>query len=182
MQNFGKPRSHFGRLGHSAERLISMRKAGCETGPGLWSGSAGLVRRQSPLEDWRGFIGDLEREVKPWMDPSLGRIAKARSQEVMPWFRLMTLVNPHRVRGYRVGTGMIMMEGTPEALDRAWEFANRSSRRVGGRHPLPRESSPRPAASGIAEAEARRRLRSGRAALAADRRETSPESSRMSLS
>lgn len=82
----------------------------------------------SPLEDWRGFIGDLEREVKPWMDPKLGRIAKARSQEVMPWFRLMTLANPHRVRGYRVGTGMMMMEGTPEALDRAWEFAEEGIR------------------------------------------------------
>jgi hypothetical protein len=81
-----------------------------------------------PLNDWRGFIGDLEREVKPWMDPKLGRIAKARSEEVMPWFRLMTLVNPHRVRGYRVGTGMIMMEGTPEALDRAWEFADEGIR------------------------------------------------------
>jgi hypothetical protein len=76
-----------------------------------------------PLEDWRGFIGDMERQVKPWMDPSKGHMPHAKAEEVLPWFRLLTMINPHRLRGYRIGTFLLMAEGTPEAYEQALKFA-----------------------------------------------------------
>lgn len=74
-----------------------------------------------PEDDWRGFIGNIEREIKPWLDPKM-HAAHTRGTELLPWFRLMTLVNPHRIRGYRIGTFILMTSGEPDALDQALEF------------------------------------------------------------
>ncbi len=56
----------------------------------------------SPTRDFRGFIGDLERQVKPWRDPSKAHI-HTDGMELLPWFRMMTLSDPRYIRGYAVG-------------------------------------------------------------------------------
>jgi hypothetical protein len=53
-------------------------------------------------EDFRGFLGDLEREIKPWRDPDSPHVLTGGA-ELLPWFRLMTIADPHFVRGYRIG-------------------------------------------------------------------------------
>ena len=78
-----------------------------------------LIR--TPEEDWRGFIGTLERNVKPWMDPKF-HAQHTTSVELLPWFRLMTLVNPHRIRGYRIGAFILMTSGLPDSMKQAREY------------------------------------------------------------
>jgi len=53
-------------------------------------------------KDFRGWIGDLYREVKPWRDPSKPHL-HTDGRELLPWFRLMTLSDPHYVQGYLAG-------------------------------------------------------------------------------
>ena len=66
--------------------------------------------------DWRGLLGDLERETQPYMDMSHHEERDAK--EALPLFRLMTWANPHFVQGYVQGA-MQMARGRkklPEAL------------------------------------------------------------------
>lgn len=74
-----------------------------------------------PDQDWRGFIGDIEREIKPWLNPKT-HAQHTRGAELLPWFRLMTLVNPHRIRGYRIGTFILMTSGDSDSTRQAREF------------------------------------------------------------
>lgn len=84
--------------------------ASCETG-----GVPTLIRGKP--DDFRGFLGDIEREVKPYLDASKPHLHGA-GNELMPWFRLMTLSNPQYVRGYRVGAYTLMTDGKwQEAVD-----------------------------------------------------------------
>ena len=52
--------------------------------------------------DFRGWIGDLHRMVKPWRDPSLPHV-HTEGTELLPWYCLMTLADPHNIRGYAIG-------------------------------------------------------------------------------
>ena len=70
--------------------------ASCETG-----GVPTVIRDQP--DDFRGFLGNLEREVKPWLDPKLPH-KHGEGTELLPWYRVMTLADPHNVRGYMLGT------------------------------------------------------------------------------
>ncbi len=66
-------------------------------------GEAGVqTRMRSAEEDFRGIVGRLEREIKPWRDPDSPHVL-APGSELLPWFRIMTVANPHFVRGYRIG-------------------------------------------------------------------------------
>jgi tetratricopeptide (TPR) repeat protein len=56
----------------------------------------------APPDDFRGFIGWLHREVKPWRDPSLPHQHTA-GDELLPWYRVMTISNPNNVRAYLIG-------------------------------------------------------------------------------
>jgi hypothetical protein len=78
-----------------------------------------LIR--TPDQDWRGFIGDFERKIKPWLDPK-NHAQHTKGTELLPWFRLMTLVNPHRIRGYQVGAFLLRTTGLPDATDQARGF------------------------------------------------------------
>lgn len=49
--------------------------------------------------DFRGFLGDIERHVKPF---DLEH-RHTDTNELLPWYRLMTVMDPHYVRGYRIG-------------------------------------------------------------------------------
>ncbi len=79
------------------------------------AGAATVIR--SAGDDFRGFLGNLEREVKPYRDQQLAHI-HTTAGELTPWFRVMTLANPQFIRGYRVGGLTIADEGKwYEALD-----------------------------------------------------------------
>lgn len=58
--------------------------------------------------DFRGILGDIERAVKPY---SATHIPHKGLQELIPWYRLMTLANPHHIRGYIVGAYFIYTYG-----------------------------------------------------------------------
>lgn len=70
--------------------------------------------------DFRGFLGNLEREIKPWQDPSAEH-KLASGAELLPWYRLITLSNPRFVRAYRVGAMWLCFE---DQEDKAIEFLN----------------------------------------------------------
>ena len=44
----------------------------------------------------------LHRSVKPWQDPSKPKL-HTDGTELLPWFRVMTVSDPHYVKGYTVG-------------------------------------------------------------------------------
>lgn len=69
-------------------------------------------------DDFRGIVGDLERAIKPWRSPDSPHILVGGA-ELLPWFRLMTITNPHFVRGYRVGA---MWLGRERQYDEALAF------------------------------------------------------------
>ena len=64
--------------------------------------------------DFRGFIGDLEREIKPWRDPKAAHLLTP-SADILPWYSFMTWANPYFIRGYRGGAWLLNTEGRIEA-------------------------------------------------------------------
>ncbi len=59
----------------------------------------------APEKDFRGFIGDIDREVHPW-----GKHRFAESKETLPWYVILTVTNPHHSRAYIVGGWLLMKE------------------------------------------------------------------------
>ncbi len=60
--------------------------------------------------DFRGFLGALEREVKPWRVHGQSH-GEGRGAELLPWYRMMTLANPQFIRGYRLGAMWLGFDG-----------------------------------------------------------------------
>lgn len=56
----------------------------------------------SSQEDFRGFIGDLERQVKPWQSADAPHTHTAGT-ELLPWYRIATLSDPHGIKNYMIG-------------------------------------------------------------------------------
>jgi hypothetical protein len=54
-------------------------------------------------DDYRAWIGRMQREIQPWQKPG-GAHHLASDAEVVPLFRLMTLADPHSIRGFTVGS------------------------------------------------------------------------------
>ena len=52
-------------------------------------------------DDFRSFIGVLERKVKPWREEHIEEHGKGI--ELIPWYRVATLADPHNVRCYIIG-------------------------------------------------------------------------------
>jgi hypothetical protein len=75
----------------------------------------------SPEKDFRGFIGRLERAVKPWQDPSAPH-QHTTGTELLPWYRVMTVTDPHNVRGYMIGAWWLGSEDEPEYWKASIEF------------------------------------------------------------
>jgi hypothetical protein len=78
-----------------------------------------LIREEHA--DFRGFLGDLEREIKPWRDPSLPHQHTAGT-ELLPWFRLATLGNPQNERAYMIGTWWLKTLKTPVQMAEGLKF------------------------------------------------------------
>lgn len=76
---------------------------------------------RTPDGDFRGFIGMLEREVKPWQDPRLPHIHTGGT-ELLPWYRVATLADPHNIRNYMIGAWWLKRFGTETQLKEAEQF------------------------------------------------------------
>jgi tetratricopeptide (TPR) repeat protein len=72
-------------------------------------------------KDFRGFIGELQRRVKPWQDPSKPHL-HTDGTELLPWYRLMTLSDPHNIRGYMIGAWWLKHFKKKEQLQEAIKF------------------------------------------------------------
>jgi tetratricopeptide (TPR) repeat protein len=70
----------------------------------------------SVQRDWRGYLGKIEREIKPYQDMS--NHGHKDPKEALPLFRLMTWSNPNFIPGYVVGAALIAQDKTkvPEAI------------------------------------------------------------------
>jgi len=64
----------------------------------------------SAAHDWRGWYGNVEREVSPYQD--MNHHTHKDPKEALPLFRLMTVSNPHFIAGYVVGAAMIAHDHT----------------------------------------------------------------------
>jgi len=82
-------------------------------------GADTVIPRQ--INDFRGFIGDLQREVKPWIDPSKPHL-HTDGTELLPWYRLMTLSDPHYIRGYMIGAWWLKRQRKNTQLEAAVNF------------------------------------------------------------
>lgn len=73
--------------------------------------------------DYRGFIGTLQRAIEPWQGPDQPHAHEAGA-ELLPWYRLLTLSDPHHWRGYVIGSWWLLQEGrkNPAALGEAEDF------------------------------------------------------------
>jgi len=79
--------------------------------------SHGMPTVIPPAEkDFRGWVGDLYRAVKPWRDSSKPHI-HTDGRELLPWFRLMTLSDPGYIQGYLAGGFWLQKQGSAMALD-----------------------------------------------------------------
>lgn len=86
-------------------------------------GDAGFVDTiiPRPETDFRGFVGRLHRQVKPWRDPREPH-KHTPGTELLPWYRLATLGDPHNVRSFVIGAWWLKSMKTPEQLAEAERF------------------------------------------------------------
>lgn len=73
-----------------------------EEHPAHEGGEAPATLIAVPEKDYRGFIGHLHRQVKPWRDPSQPH-QHTDGMQMLPWFRVATLADPHHIRSYTIG-------------------------------------------------------------------------------
>ena len=66
-------------------------------------------------DDFRGFIGNLERPVKPYFAPGAPH-HHTDGLELLPWFRVMTVSDPHYIPGYTTGAWWLNRRRPEEAL------------------------------------------------------------------
>jgi tetratricopeptide (TPR) repeat protein len=59
----------------------------------------------SAQHDWRGGLGSIERQVRPYKDMSNHTVEDPR--QALPLFRLMTFSNPHFVPAYIAGASLL---------------------------------------------------------------------------
>ncbi len=68
-----------------------------------------------PYRDFRGWVGKMYRQVRPWRDPNRPHL-HTDGRDLLPWFRVMTISDPHYVRGYTIGGFWLTMEDEQVAL------------------------------------------------------------------
>ncbi len=81
----------------------------------------------TPERDFRGFLGRLHREVKPWRDPRLPHRHTAGT-ELLPWYRLATLGDPQNVRGYMIGSWWLKSMKDQKQITEALKFVEEGAR------------------------------------------------------
>lgn len=88
--------------GETAGLTEHQAEVGLEEEGGEEHDDEAMTLLRTPDNDFRGFIGSLEREVQPWRDPSLPHI-HTLGTELLPWYRIMTLSDPYNERAYAIG-------------------------------------------------------------------------------
>jgi tetratricopeptide (TPR) repeat protein len=68
-------------------------------------------------------LGDIEREIRPY---SATHVEHEGLEEVIPWYRLLTYINPQHTRGYVVGSYVIATHG--DNPEKALEFLKEGER------------------------------------------------------
>jgi len=86
---------------------------------------ATLIR--TPENDFRGFLGTLERQVQPWRDPHVPH-EHIGGVELLPWYRLATIADPTNVRAYMIGAWWLKTLGDDKALNEALKFLDEGIR------------------------------------------------------
>ena len=120
---------------HIGEELLSVNKmskqidaqqielaASATSDPSASPGDSGDVNYEGvptiipgSVGDYRGFIGDLQRKVSPWKAPEDGH-EHTDGTELLPWFKVMTLSDPHYTRAYSVGGWWLKRKNFDAAL------------------------------------------------------------------
>lgn len=72
-------------------------------------------------QDFRGFVGHLERKVKPWQDPSAAHM-HTEGVELLPWYKLATVSDPHNVRNYMIGAWWLKSMKSDTQKEEALKF------------------------------------------------------------
>lgn len=103
----------------SAERV---RNGASEAGHREHTDETTIVPSKSG--DWRGVLGDVERDIKPFS--AMGAHTHRDPREALPLFRLMTWSNPKFIQGYT--TGAVMMAREKKALEEALAFLTEGQR------------------------------------------------------
>lgn len=68
---------------------------------------AGVAHKDGPTlvpereRDWRGILGDFNRQVEPWRS---GRAYHSDPRELIPWYQLLVRFNPHYIQAYTNGS------------------------------------------------------------------------------
>jgi tetratricopeptide (TPR) repeat protein len=94
-------------------------------GAGKSTGTKTLIPHEN--EDYRGFIGRIHRGVQPWQDDSAPHTHDS-GEELLPWYRMVTLSNPNHWRGYLIGTWVLSRLNTQEALESSIEYLDEGIR------------------------------------------------------
>ncbi len=66
-------------------------------------------------KDFRGLIGRLHREVKPWRPPSAPH-NHTTGLELIPWYKVMTVTDPNYVNGYTLGAWWLKQVDSDQGL------------------------------------------------------------------
>lgn len=81
----------------SSERAQGMREHEYDVAGFARHECGGPTLIPSKEKDWRGLFGDLERHLQPYRP---GPARHGDPQELIPWYRVQTLINPHDVNAY----------------------------------------------------------------------------------
>ena len=112
------------------EKEISKKEAhvtsedGVETGTRQHDGTETTVVPERKA-DWRGVLGDMERNIKPYASMANHRHKDPR--EALQIYRLMAAANPKSVRAYTEG-GWLMVGMKGEGPERAFQFLSEGLR------------------------------------------------------
>jgi len=82
-------------------------------GGATYAGTPTIIR--PPEQDFRGIIGTMHRAIAPYRDPTEEH-DHSDGTELLPWYRLMTMADPHSVRGYAIGSWWVRDHSVDEAL------------------------------------------------------------------
>jgi len=67
-------------------------------------------------KDYRGWIGQMHRKVKPWRDPDMAH-KHTDGKELIPWFKMMTVSDPGYIRGYVIGAFWLKRYNSEASLE-----------------------------------------------------------------
>ena len=76
----------------------------------------------SPDRDFRGWLGDLERETSTYKD--MHNHTHNNPEQSIPLFRLMTWIDPNFIEGWTTGSTVIARDRSDKGTEKALKFLN----------------------------------------------------------